>query len=88
MYIAEQEEQQNRVEVSLLDTRRWRVGLEVEGEMVEGGEEVVGDEESLVWEREGVEAVEGEREEDGRGEERGEAEVLVVGVGEDGVGEI
>ena len=56
--------------------------------MVEGGKEVVGDEESLVGEMEAVEAVEGEREEDGGGHEGGETAVVVVGVGEDGAGEV
>lgn len=55
---------------------------------MEGGDDVAGDEEGLVGEREGVEAAEGEGEENGRGEEGGEAAAVVVGEGEEGVGEL
>lgn len=59
----EEEEQQNSVEVSAVDRGGGRGGLEMEGEVAEGGEEVASDEEGFVWKREEVKAVESERKE-------------------------
>lgn len=84
--LAEQEEQQHGVEVSLFDGDggkwRWRgwFGVKVKREAAESGEEVASNEESFVLEGEGVEVVEGEGEKGGGGKERKEAVVVAVDI--------